>query len=155
MSTMSVESNLNPNAPLFIPAAYQQVEDFSPEWWELVKTTGWFRDHWFRQHQEQETFDGSDDAEKDVASLLPDSSDLFDDFSESELADEAGFGSAPATNGFMGPDLVSDAETVMKSLASPRNGGVKLMVEPAKYSEKPGRHANPNFSPRRIIQQPR
>ena len=99
---MSVESNLNPNAPLFIPAAYQQVEDFSPEWWELVKTTGWFRDHWFRQHQEQETFDGSDDAEKDVASLLPDSSDLFDDFSESELADEAGFGSAPATNGFMG-----------------------------------------------------
>lgn len=152
---MSVESNLNPNAPLFIPAAYQQVEDFSPEWWELVKTTGWFRDHWFRQHQEQETFDGSDDAEKDVVSLLPDSSDLFDDFSESELADEAVFGSAPATNGLKGPGLESDAEAVMKSLTSPRNGGVKLMVEPAKYSEKPGRYANPNFSPRRIIQQPR
>lgn len=80
MSTMAVasraaRSSLNPNAPLFIPAAFQQVEDFSPEWWELVKTTSWFRDHWFRQHQEQETFDG-DEEEDDIVNLLPDSFDL-------------------------------------------------------------------------------
>lgn len=84
-------STLNPNAPLFIPAAYQQVEDFSPEWWELVKTTSWFRDHWFRQHQEQETFDGED--EYDVADLLPESFDLsiVDELSNLETLDEAAF----------------------------------------------------------------
>lgn len=63
-------SSLNPNAPLFIPAAYRQVEDFSPEWWELVNTTAWFRDHCFRQRQLHEA------ACDDVAALLPD--DLLD-----------------------------------------------------------------------------
>ncbi|CAL5085259.1 unnamed protein product [Urochloa decumbens] len=87
MSTMAMaSSSLNPNAPLFIPAAYRQVEDFSPEWWELVKTTAWFRDHWFRQHQQHEAaYDAAllalpDDADVvDVAALLPDDSvDLLD-----------------------------------------------------------------------------
>ncbi|RRT55534.1 hypothetical protein B296_00042369 [Ensete ventricosum] len=66
---------LNPNAPLFIPMAFQQVEDFSTEWWELVKTTTWFREHWLHQHQDQETFDAADE-EEDVINLLPDSFDL-------------------------------------------------------------------------------
>ncbi|GMP86605.1 hypothetical protein CsSME_00039321 [Camellia sinensis var. sinensis] len=44
-------STLNPNAPLFIPAAVRQVEDFSPEWWELVTTASWFRDYWLSQQQ--------------------------------------------------------------------------------------------------------
>ncbi|NP_001148718.2 Protein EARLY RESPONSIVE TO DEHYDRATION 15 [Zea mays] len=69
MSTTTA-SSLNPNAPLFIPAAYRQVEDFSPEWWELVNTTAWFRDHCFRQRQLHEA------ACDDVAALLPD--DLLD-----------------------------------------------------------------------------
>ncbi|MCD7459280.1 hypothetical protein HAX54_040539 [Datura stramonium] len=30
-------STLNPNAPLFIPSYVQQVEDFSPEWWNLFE----------------------------------------------------------------------------------------------------------------------
>uniref|UniRef100_A0A452Y4L8 Ataxin-2 C-terminal domain-containing protein n=1 Tax=Aegilops tauschii subsp. strangulata TaxID=200361 RepID=A0A452Y4L8_AEGTS len=51
MSAM-VASSLNPEAPLFIPAALQQVEDFSPLWWDLVKSTAWFRDHWYHQHQQ-------------------------------------------------------------------------------------------------------
>ena len=51
MSAM-VASSLNPEAPLFIPAALQQVEDFSPQWWDLVKSTAWFRDHWYHQHQQ-------------------------------------------------------------------------------------------------------
>ncbi|KAK3125930.1 hypothetical protein QOZ80_7BG0611560 [Eleusine coracana subsp. coracana] len=68
---MASSSSLNPNAPLFIPAAYRQVEDYSPEWWELVQTTAWFRDHWVRQHQLHE-------AHHDAAlAALPD--DLLDD----------------------------------------------------------------------------
>ncbi|KAF6988531.1 hypothetical protein CFC21_006052 [Triticum aestivum] len=51
MSAM-VASSLNPEAPLFIPAALQQVEDFSPQWWDLVKSSAWFRDHWYHQHQQ-------------------------------------------------------------------------------------------------------
>lgn len=39
-------SSLNSNAPLFVPVVLCQVEDFSPEWWELVKTSAWFRDYW-------------------------------------------------------------------------------------------------------------
>lgn len=74
-SAVARKSSLNPNAPLFIPMAFQQVEDFSAEWWDLVKTTTWFREHWFHQHQDQETFDADTD-EDDVANLLPDSFDL-------------------------------------------------------------------------------
>ncbi|RWW38085.1 hypothetical protein BHE74_00056718 [Ensete ventricosum] len=74
-SGAAMKSTLNPNAPLFIPMALQQVEDFSPEWWELVNTTTWFREHWFRRNQDQETFD-VDDEKEDVANLLPDSIDL-------------------------------------------------------------------------------
>ncbi|XP_065851926.1 uncharacterized protein [Euphorbia lathyris] len=47
-------STLNPDAPLFIPAAYRQVEDFSPEWWQLVTTSTWYRDYWLSQHQDAE-----------------------------------------------------------------------------------------------------
>ncbi|CAA6654682.1 unnamed protein product [Spirodela intermedia] len=34
-------SALNPDAPLFVPMAYRAVEDFSDEWWDLVKSTAW------------------------------------------------------------------------------------------------------------------
>lgn len=65
-------SSLNPNAPLFIPAAVKQVEDFSPEWWNLVTTATWFKDYWLSQHQGEDIFA----EETDVAGLLPDSFDL-------------------------------------------------------------------------------
>nr|DAD29512.1 TPA_asm: hypothetical protein HUJ06_030980 [Nelumbo nucifera] len=71
-----MRSTLNPNAPLFIPAAYQQVEDFSPEWWELVKTSTWFMDYWLAQHQEEESFIGNANEDDDVVNLLPDAFDL-------------------------------------------------------------------------------
>eukprot|EP00252_Welwitschia_mirabilis_P008808 TRINITY_DN209_c0_g1_i1.p1 TRINITY_DN209_c0_g1~~TRINITY_DN209_c0_g1_i1.p1 ORF type:complete len:118 (+),score=10.66 TRINITY_DN209_c0_g1_i1:80-433(+) len=51
-------STLNPNAPLFIPLAYQLVEDFSQEWWNLVKSSPWFRDYWLR-----ERFDSTEDTD--------------------------------------------------------------------------------------------
>ncbi|KAF4347645.1 hypothetical protein G4B88_024283 [Cannabis sativa] len=34
----SSSSSLNPNAPLFVPAALKQVEDFSPEWWDILSS---------------------------------------------------------------------------------------------------------------------
>ena len=173
MSTMAVasrvaRSSLNPNAPLFIPAAFQQVEDFSPEWWELVKTTSWFRDHWFRQHQEQETFDG-DEEEDDIVNLLPDSFDLgiADEFShfEAEIEEqEALINAAEFENelGYTAPKKAvkpgfEDTEALFKSLSlkSPKNGGVKPLVEQIRYKEKPAQVISPKFSPRRIIQQPR
>ncbi|MFX9848182.1 PABP-interacting PAM2 motif-containing protein [Acinetobacter baumannii] len=67
-------STLNPNAPLFVPAAMRQVEDFSPEWWNLVNTSIWFRDYWLSQMQVEDVF-GDDDV-NDVVGLLPDSIDL-------------------------------------------------------------------------------
>ncbi|KAF2323788.1 hypothetical protein GH714_036925 [Hevea brasiliensis] len=72
-------STLNPNAPVFIPSVYRQVEDFSPEWWELVKTSTWFRDYWLSQHPEG-SFDGSASGNDDVEELLPEKFDIgFDD----------------------------------------------------------------------------
>ncbi|KAL2228197.1 UNVERIFIED_CONTAM: Protein EARLY RESPONSIVE TO DEHYDRATION 15 [Sesamum indicum] len=68
-------STLNPNAPLFIPAAVRQVEDFSPEWWNLVTTSTWFRDYWLSQHQGEDIF-GAEDEGNDVVGLLPDNIDL-------------------------------------------------------------------------------
>ncbi|KAG0484043.1 hypothetical protein HPP92_012127 [Vanilla planifolia] len=175
MSAMAAPSGggrsiLNPNAPLFIPAALQQVEDFSPEWWELVKTTPWFRDHWFRQHQDQENFDGEEE-EDDVVNLLPDSFELGieEDFLkfEKELEEYGAFGDATqeqyglvldAVNDKVKFGLETDAEALMKrlSLKSPKNGvSTKTLVEPAKYKEKPAQVVSPKFTPRRIIHQPR
>lgn len=173
MSTMAVasragRSSLNPNAPLFIPAAFQQVEDFSPEWWELVKTTSWFRDHWFRQHQEQETFDG-DEEEDDIANLLPDSFDLgiAEEFShfEAELEERSAFMDAAEIENDLNLYITKknaksgfeDTEALIRSLSlkSPKNGGVKPVVDQTRYKEKPAQVMSPKFSPRRIIQQPR
>ncbi|EEF32289.1 protein EARLY RESPONSIVE TO DEHYDRATION 15 [Ricinus communis] len=74
-------STLNPDAPLFIPAAYRQVEDFSPEWWQLVTNSTWYRDYWLSQHQDEDGFyDNAEDDEgfdgNDVVDLLPETFDL-------------------------------------------------------------------------------
>ncbi|KAJ6790842.1 protein EARLY RESPONSIVE TO DEHYDRATION 15 [Iris pallida] len=165
MSSAAVgRSTLNPNAPIFIPAVYKQVEDFSPEWWELVNTTGWYRDHWFQQHQGEETFEREDT--EDVANLLPDSIDLAitDDLSSlgADFVDEEGFFAAydviERGVALRKEDLMSgnDVQSLMRnlSLKSPRNGAVpKPVLEPAKC--KPPQCVNLKFSPRRIIQQPR
>ncbi|KAL2923421.1 Protein EARLY RESPONSIVE TO DEHYDRATION 15 [Bienertia sinuspersici] len=74
-----VRSTLNPNAPLYIPAAFRQVEDFSPEWYELVTTSMWFRDYWLSQRQEAEMLYSNevDNFEQNsVVDLLPDEIDL-------------------------------------------------------------------------------
>lgn len=80
-------STLNPNAPLFIPAALRQVEDFSPEWWQLVTTSKWYRDYWLSQHPEGFIDHAEDELQyEDIVDLLPDSIDFSDgdDFSSME-----------------------------------------------------------------------
>jgi len=41
-------STLNPNAPLFVPAAYLATEDYSPEWWSLIQTPA-FKEFWLKE----------------------------------------------------------------------------------------------------------
>ncbi|KAE9590687.1 hypothetical protein Lalb_Chr20g0110291 [Lupinus albus] len=70
-------SSLNPDAPLYIPAAFRQVEDFSPEWWQLVTTLTWYHDFWLSQQQGDGGFYGEDGfGGSDVVDLLPDAFDL-------------------------------------------------------------------------------
>ncbi|CAI0439756.1 unnamed protein product [Linum tenue] len=114
-------STLNPDAPLFIPASYRQVEDFSPEWWQLVTTTTWFKDYWLSQHQEQEGyFNNVAEEDYDVAGLLPDTFDL-DVVGEDFSSFEAQF-----------DEFVESYETEKRSpraLPSYGNGGMELEVE--------------------------
>ncbi|XP_021282132.1 protein EARLY RESPONSIVE TO DEHYDRATION 15 [Herrania umbratica] len=158
-------STLNPNAPLFIPAVYRQVEDFSPEWWQLVTTSTWYRDYWLSQHQDEDGFydnaedDGFDG--NDIADLLPDTFDLIadEDLSGMDLQFEEFIQSYGTEMESTSPPLPSnggfekDTETLMKNLSllqsSPRSSSV-----PAKYAEKPAKSVNPKYSPR-CIQQPR
>ncbi|KAK2416795.1 Protein EARLY RESPONSIVE TO DEHYDRATION 15 [Trifolium repens] len=71
-------STLNPNAPLYIPAAFRHVEDFSPEWWQLVTTLTWYHDYWVSQQNDDEGFYDDEDefVGNDVVDLLPDAFDL-------------------------------------------------------------------------------
>lgn len=75
MALVSQRSTLNPDAPLFIPASVRQVEDFSPEWWQLVKTSTWFHDYWMSQQQGEYGLFGIADDSFDVDDMLPDSID--------------------------------------------------------------------------------
>lgn len=158
-------SSLNPNAPLFIPAAYRQVEDFSPEWWELVNTTAWFRDHWFRQHQLHEAaydaaFADADDF--DVAALLPDDSvDLLDMVDTDDLfyapdVHQQTAKPAPAPALMPGYDL--DVLRAL-SLSSPRAittaPSPRAQHQQQRYADKPAYHAGARGAVRRAIHQPR
>ncbi|GAU17930.1 hypothetical protein TSUD_330540 [Trifolium subterraneum] len=70
-------STLNPNAPLYIPAAFRHVEDFSPEWWQLVTTLTWYHDYWVSQQNDDEGFYDDDEFDgNDVIDMLPDAFDL-------------------------------------------------------------------------------
>ncbi|KAK9128883.1 hypothetical protein Syun_017680 [Stephania yunnanensis] len=165
-------STLNPNAPLFIPAALRQVEDFSPEWWDLVKSSTWFRDYWISEHQE-EVFDANEyDDINDVAELLPESFDLgfdeefsnleaqFEDLVEYAEAEESAYFSLEKGSPLIGkasrkPSQEIDVNKALLNLFKSPKERVppKLSMEP-KYHEKPVKSVSPKCSPRRI-QQPR
>ncbi|KAI5081036.1 hypothetical protein GOP47_0004219 [Adiantum capillus-veneris] len=82
-------SYLNPNAPLFVPAAFLEAEDFSPEWWRLVHTCPAFRDYWLRDRygcSDEEELTAQDIEELDS---VDDLMDLHADLVDLELAEEA------------------------------------------------------------------
>lgn len=88
-------STLNPNAPLFIPAAVRQVEDYSPEWWQLVTTSTWFHDYWLSQQQQQQQgadgFIGNTADDTDIVDMLPDSIDTTPDYDDPMSALDADY----------------------------------------------------------------
>ncbi|KAL5743818.1 hypothetical protein ACOSP7_026680 [Xanthoceras sorbifolium] len=156
-------STLNPDAPLFIPAAFRQVEDFSPEWWQLITTSTWYPDYWLSQHQNEDGFYDNTEDDFDgsnIADLLPDTFDLdagedfsaieaqFDDFVMSYETEVQHVSPLLPANG-----LEKDVEALVKNLnlvKSPKSSS----MEAAKYVEKPAKYVNPKYSPCRI-QQPR
>lgn len=152
-------SGLNPNAPIFIPtAAFSEVEDFSPEWWDLVKTSPLFRDFWLSQHQEDDftsSFDGYDYSDLDE---LPDidGADLFVESTEKNLS---GFEKGRVHLDGIGNGV--DAKALLKNLniSKPsKERGPKSPVGPAKYCGK--KLANkcvmgPKVTAMRRIHQPR
>ncbi|KAL8459977.1 hypothetical protein ACS0TY_031764 [Phlomoides rotata] len=155
-------SSLNPNAPLFVPAAVRQVEDFSPEWWNLVTTATWFRDYWLNEQHGEDVFGEWNDDENDVIGLLPDSIDLgvdedilnmeeqFEEFLQSSEAHDY-FGSK-ATRGITENGVGKNAGALVKTLSMPKERGA--MREGVKNWEKPAKIMSPRCSPR-SIQQPR
>ncbi|CAK9183997.1 unnamed protein product [Ilex paraguariensis] len=159
-----VRSTLNPNAPPFIPMAVRQVEDFSPEWYELITTSTWFRDYWLNQQQQGDDGfygDGEDGfCGNDVIELLPDSIDDEDFFNmeaqfEEFISETREGNRSPLSNkGMLQNGLAKDGEALIKNLSSPKGRGLKSPVEPPKYWEKPAKHISPRCSPR-PIQQPR
>ncbi|KAG8063348.1 hypothetical protein GUJ93_ZPchr0003g18425 [Zizania palustris] len=159
MSAMAV-SSLNPDAPLFIPAAFRQVEDFSPQWWDLVKTTAWFRDHWFHEHQQLDemadslAFGFDDD---DLSGLLPDDAFEDDDLFYDQPQENGGFVVIEPVQPHAAA-LKTDAVLKALSLASPKGGDApRGFREKPRQPEKPTKYAG---SPRsggapRVIHQPR
>ena len=154
-------SSLNPNAPLFIPAAVQQVEDFSPEWWNLVTTSTWFRDYWLNQHQGEDIFGDEADG-NDVLGLLPDSFDLgvdeeilnmeaqFEEFLQS--AETQDFHGSKAARGINENGFGKNAGALVKGLSMTR--GHLSPRDAMRNWEKPAKIVSPRCSPR-FIQQPR
>ncbi|KAM7262656.1 hypothetical protein ACFE04_000339 [Oxalis oulophora] len=134
-------SSLNPNAAPFIPLVYRQVEDFSPEWWDLVKTMPWFRDFWLSQqlHEEKE--------EEEEYLTLVNEFDFGDDgeefFMESEIKEKKGLEVKTK-------DLLID----LNVSKSPKEKGSKYSSGSSKFLMKPNKCVSPKFNPRRI-QQPR
>ncbi|KAG8367853.1 hypothetical protein BUALT_Bualt16G0115800 [Buddleja alternifolia] len=157
-----VRSSLNPNAPLFIPAAVQQVEDFSPEWWNLVTTATWFRDYWLSQHEGEDIF-GEEEDRNDVVQLLPDSIDLGVDedilnmeaqFEEFLQSSEADYYWSKAAMGIAENGFGKNTDALVKSLSMPKERGPMSPREPTRNWEKPAKYVSPKCSPR-SIQQPR
>jgi len=152
-------STLNPNAPLFVPAAVRQVEDFSPEWWDLVTTSTWFHDYWLNQQQGEDGFFGNtqDDFDlTDIVDILPDSiyADedtlaMESDYEQFLLASELERKQTYAPSSFK-QIPINGLELDMK----PRERGPKSPVETARYWEKPAKPVSPKVRPQRI-QQPR
>lgn len=160
--TSRSESGLNPDAPLFIPAAYHQVEDFSPEWWNLVQTSTWFRDYWLRERHENfaEDADCFSDLFPDVHDL-PEEIDEFSDF-ELQLEEAVLQGINGENDQFEERELAAkehsrtveedgenDAEVLSKTFnAKSTKVSPATILKAVKHSEKSFANTSPKGSPR-------
>ncbi|KAG6579116.1 Protein EARLY RESPONSIVE TO DEHYDRATION 15, partial [Cucurbita argyrosperma subsp. sororia] len=144
--------SLNPNAPIFVPFALRNVEDFSPEWWELVTTSPWFQYYWLSQHQEDD-FDSSTNDIVTTEEFLDLEEAEFEAMVQSTEADEK-----PDIKPTAPKNLIKvashemDAKRLLEDLVIPRSP--KAPVCPAKYSEKSAKCRSPKHTPR-FIHQPR
>ncbi|XP_071720269.1 protein EARLY RESPONSIVE TO DEHYDRATION 15-like isoform X2 [Rutidosis leptorrhynchoides] len=153
-------STLNPNAPLFVPAAVRQVEDFSPQWWDLVTKSTWFHDYWLSQQQGAGGFFENAEDEfdfTDVADLLPDSIDADEEtlvmesqYEQFLLSSELERRNAHTPNAFKQVRKFG-LELDVKPM---RERGPKSPLEIARYWEKPAKPVSPKSRTQRI-QQPR
>ncbi|XP_004513372.1 protein EARLY RESPONSIVE TO DEHYDRATION 15-like isoform X2 [Cicer arietinum] len=158
-------SSLNPNAPLFVPAALRQVEDFSPQWWELVKSSTWFRDYWLSQHEEEDFGEsgGNDTANDDMENTLSETFDLgieeedfnfleneFEKLVMSNEAQEHPVMDDPVDERKPLHGVNKDASALLKIL-SPNERGVKSPIG-SKQFEKPAQYVNLKCAPQRIHQ---
>ncbi|XP_068315210.1 protein EARLY RESPONSIVE TO DEHYDRATION 15-like [Pyrus communis] len=140
----TTSSNLNPNAPMFVPLAYRTVEDFSAEWWALVQSSPWFQDYWLKERFQDPQ---NDAAFPDILDpdLLPDIDAFFDDVENHHHS--------PRTQ----PAVEEQEKDLKKELASLgllkwRKG--RPAAEVPRYIEKAPKIVNVKVSPR-PIQQPR
>ncbi|NP_001235759.1 Protein EARLY RESPONSIVE TO DEHYDRATION 15-like [Glycine max] len=160
-------SALNPNVPMFIPAALRQVEDFSPQWWDLVKSSTWFRDYWLSQHKEEEFEEvANDSTNDDMENMLSETFDLGmeEDFNvlENEFEQLVMFSEAldhsvqddPNIGKGSPQSLNKDVKAFLINLTpkSPRERGPKSPSGLAKHLEKPAQHVNVKCASLRIHQ---
>lgn len=151
-------STLNPNAPLFVPAAVRQVEDFSPEWWDLVTTSTWYHDYWLSQQQGEDGFFGNTADDYDITDLLPDSIDADEDtlamesqYEQFLLYAEMERTNASAPNSFK--QMPTNGLQLEKAM---KEWGPKSPVNVARYWEKPAKPVSPKSRAQaQRIQQPR
>ncbi|KAI3968174.1 hypothetical protein MKX01_018477 [Papaver californicum] len=165
------KSSLNPDAPLFIPEAFRHVEDFSPEWWDLVKTSTWFRDYWLNSQEEEEGYFFDENDKSEIAHLLPESFDLgineedefpnleaeLDDMVRSSEAEDYKNQLALEDNKQSKNELeIDEAQALMKNLGLQKSSPRASSKSPV-YREKATQNGSPKCSSSspRFIHQPR
>ncbi|KAI4306905.1 hypothetical protein L6164_030145 [Bauhinia variegata] len=129
-------SSLNPNAPVFVPLAYRTVEDFSEQWWALVRSSPWFRDYWLRERFQDPENDPSFSDFDDAA--LPDEDDLFEDARVDGQNDDEG----------------REYDRALVSMEALKWRKSPVWVESPRYADKVPKIVKARVSPR-TIQQPK
>ncbi|KAK8542284.1 hypothetical protein V6N13_137141 [Hibiscus sabdariffa] len=134
LSQRSLSSTLNPNAPLFVPLAYQTVEDFSDQWWALVQSSPCFRDFWLQERFHDPQNDDVDDL------LFPDDlDDIFDQYDDGFLD--------PRSDGREG-----DNQKKLVPVGVSKWRKDRVAIEPPRFIEKAAKIVNVKVSPRNIHQ---
>ncbi|WCJ19970.1 Protein EARLY RESPONSIVE TO DEHYDRATION 15 [Euphorbia peplus] len=140
MEVISRASSLNPNAPLFVPMAYQTVEDFSDQWWNLVHSSPWFRDYWIQERFEDPQMGFGDDDVFEPS--LPEDLDSF-------------FGDGDVDDVVVNREEDNEASKDLISVGTLKwQKGRGQHGQAPRYAEKAPRIVNVKVSPR-PIQQPR